>query len=619
MSTKQPKGEPISKTAPNLFAERIEEFKQLFPEVVTEGKIDFDKMRMALGEEVDGKPERYTFTWAGKKDAIRLLQVPSRATLVPDKDESINFDTTQNIFIEGDNLEVLKLLWKPYFSKVKMIYIDPPYNTGEDLIYHDDYADPLSTYLTLSGQKDLEGNLLTSNPETSGRFHSTWLSMIYPRLFLARQLLKEDGLIFVSIDDTEFANLRLVMNEIFGEDNFIASIVWKKRYQGAKEKYLVAIHDYIVLYAKDKQILPPIYVPSDKEYIEQYYTNKDEMYEIRGPYRTQPLEAGKSMGDRKNLAYPIPAPDGTEAWPKRQWIWERPRVMKALERKELEFSRGKDGKWTVSIKQYLKNEKGEVRGSKAFTIIDNIYTQHGTAEITEMFGDGQIFPFPKPSGLIKTLLNVGSSAEDEDIILDFFAGSAPSAQAILELNHEDGGNRRFLLVQLPELTPEDSAAKKAGYDTIAEIGKERIRRVIAKLKKEAEGKMELGNRDTPEDLGFKVFKLAESNYRPWVGVEDKDPEAYAKQMELYLDPLVEGWQEENVIYEVALKEGYSLACLIEKADKITENNIWRVTDEDKGQSFYICLDDDIKQDAVKALELTADCLFICLPMNWQLT
>lgn len=221
MSTKQPKGEPVSKTAPNLFAERIEEYNQLFPEVVTEGKVDFDKMRMALGEEIDGKPERYTFTWAGKKDAIRLLQVPSRATLIPDKDESVDFDNTQNMFIDGDNLEVLKLLWKPYFGRVKMIYIDPPYNTGEDFIYPDNYADPLSVYLMLTGQRDIEGNLLTSNPETSGRFHSAWLSMLYPRLFLARQLLREDGVVFVSVDDTELANLHLMMKEIFGEENFI--------------------------------------------------------------------------------------------------------------------------------------------------------------------------------------------------------------------------------------------------------------------------------------------------------------------------------------------------------------------------------------------------------------
>ncbi|PIP07888.1 MAG: site-specific DNA-methyltransferase, partial [Syntrophobacteraceae bacterium CG23_combo_of_CG06-09_8_20_14_all_50_8] len=235
------------------------ELKNLFPEIVSEGKIDFEKLRLALGDDVDSQAERYNFTWAGKRDAIRMLQTPSRATFIPCKEEFVNFDTSQNIFIEGENLEVLKLLYKPYFGRIKMIYLDPPYNTGNDFVYPDNFADPLDTYLRLTGQKDAEGNLLTSNPETSGRYHSAWLSMMYPRLFLARQLLRDDGVIFVSIDDHEVHNLRMLMNEVFGEENFVDNIIWKKRYGGgAKEKHLVSVHEYILFFAKNKELLDPL-------------------------------------------------------------------------------------------------------------------------------------------------------------------------------------------------------------------------------------------------------------------------------------------------------------------------------------------------------------------------
>lgn len=611
MSKKQSIKKKVNYEAPNLFAERMEEFKTMFPEVLTEGKIDFDKLKAALGEETDGKPERYSFTWAGKKDAIRLLQVPSRATLVPDKDESVNFDTTQNIFIEGDNLEILKLLWKPYFGSVKMIYIDPPYNTGSDLIYQDSYIDPLNTYLMLTGQKDTTGDLLFSNPETSGRYHSAWISMMYPRLFLARQILREDGVILVTSDDNEIHNLRMLLNEVFGEENFIDCIVWKKRYGGgAKEKYLVTLHEYVLFYAKDKTFLDNIFVPLDQEAIDRYYKYKDEKYETRGPYRTHPLEATRSVGARKHLIYAIPSPDGSEIWPRRQWWWEKSRAMEALRKNELEFIIGKDGKYTVHTKQYLRDEHGRTRQTKAFSIIDNIYTEHGTREIEELFGDSRVFSFPKPTGLIKRLIQIAGTSEN-DIVLDFFAGSCTLAQAALELNQHNDSNMRFIVCQLPEPTTEDSFAYQEGYSTIADIGKERIRRVIAKMKKDGEGKMDLDNPETPEDLGFKVFKLAESNYRPWVGVEEKDPEEYARQMELYLDPLLEGWEEKNVIYEVALKEGYSLSSRIEKVKEGNGNAIWKVTDDDKEQSFHICLDEKIDEEAAKALELNTDDLFIC--------
>jgi adenine-specific DNA-methyltransferase len=613
--------EKVAGASPDLVKDQIKHLKALFPEAVCEGKVDFEKLKATLGEELEERRERYSFTWAGKQNAIRLLQAPSRATLLPAPEESVDFDTTGNLFIEGDNLEVLKLLYKPYFGCVKMIYIDPPYNTGNDFIYPDNFADPLDTYLKLTGQQDSEGNLLTSNPETSGRYHSTWLSMMYPRLFLARQLLREDGVIFVSIDDHEGHNLRMLMNEVFGEENFIDNIIWKKRYGGgAKEKHLISVHEYVLLYARNKELLPNIFVPTDAEAIERYYKLKDENFKLRGPYRTHPLEATKSMGERKNLVYPIPAPDGTEIWPKRQWLWARERSLAALASGELEFIKGKDG-WTVHTKQYLKDEAGVQRQSKAFSIIDDVFTQHGTNEIIELFQDAQVFAFPKPSGLIGPLQQIGTDGQEGDIVLDFFAGSATTAQAVLDLNREDGGNRRFILVQLPEPTGRED------FPSIAEIGKERIRRVIAKLKKEKAARLPSGE---TEDLGFRVFKLAASHHKLWAGVAEKEPGGYGKEMDLFQDPLLPGWSAENILWEVALKEGFGLNSTIEplftaknakgaKKGKgkgpmegsSAETKCFRVTDPDKDQHFILSLDETFNPDHLKALNLSKEDLFIC--------
>lgn len=607
MEKRNRKNELVARTSANVMEERLAGLKEVFPEIFIEGKVDLEKLRAMLGEEADSRPERYSFSWAGKREAIRLLQTPSRATLIPCPGESVNFESTSNLFIEGDNLEVMKLLYKSYFGRVKMIYIDPPYNTGTDKIYPDNFTDPLDTYLRLTGQKAINGDPLTTNKEKSGRYHSSWLSMMYPRLFIARQLLKEDGVIFISIDDNELHNLRILMNEIFGEENFIDNIIWKKRYGGgAKEKYLVTLHEYILFYAKNKELLDPIFIPHDPEAVERYYKLKDENYEIRGPYRTHPLEATKSMGYRKNLVYPINGPDGTEILPKRQWLWEKERTFNAMKRNEMEFIRGKEG-WNVHTKQYLRDEGGNERRSKAISMIDKVYTQHGTNEIIELFGDIQVFPFPKPKGLIEPLLNIGASFSNGDIILDFFAGSCTSANAILALNRKDGGNRRFIMVQLPEPTG------RQDFPNISEIGKERIRRVISKMNNEKQRKLDLTDRETPEDLGFKVLKLAESNYKQWIGIEEKEPESYVQQMELFTDQLVEGWQPENLMWEVIVKEGLGLNARIEPVE-VSNNTIYRVTDSDKGQSFLICLDGKLEISAIKALGLGKDDLFICLDL-----
>jgi adenine-specific DNA-methyltransferase len=550
---------------------RLQRLKELFPELFAENQLDWEKLKAAFGDDINFANERYVLNWAGKSDAFRVLQQPTTATLKPAPEESVNFDTTENLFIEGENLEVLKALQKAYYGKVKCIDIDPPYNTGSDsFIYPDRFSEKKEDYMKRIGDKDEEGYLLKEglfrkNSKDSGHFHSNWLSMMYPRLFLAKNLLRDDGVIFVHIDDNEVHNLRMVMNEIFGEENFVDCIIWKKRYGGgAKEKYLVSLHEYALMFAKNIDSLNPIFIPNNQEAIARYYTKKDKHFEKRGGYRTHPLEATKSMGERKNLVFPIPAPDGTEVWPKRQWLWSKDRVSEALKSDELEFLKDKDGNWSVHTKQYLRDESGKEREIKAFSIIDNVFTQHGTNEIIELFGGAQIFPFPKPTGLIKQLLNIGIENENE-IILDFFCGSASVAHSVLELNR-DQKNRQFIIVQLPELVEVDSPAFKAGYKTIADIAKERIRRVIQKIEKEKAEKPDLFAQDKL-DLGFKVFKLSSSNFKIWRGAEIDSEEKLVQQLDAFTNPIRPGSEKQNMLYELMLKAGYELTSSVQYVTK----------------------------------------------------
>lgn len=605
--------EPVQKETPNIAAEQRARLKGLFPEAFTEGKVDFEKLRATLGDLVDDGPERYRFTWAGKRDAVRLLQTPTRATLVPCREESLNFDQTGHIFIEGDNLEVLKLLYKPYFGRVKMIYIDPPYNTGNDFIYPDNYADPLGVYLQLTGQQDAEGNLLTSNPETSGRYHSAWLSMMYPRLFLARQLLREDGVIFVSIDDHEVHNLRMLMNEVFGEENFVASVVWQKRTSPDARATLGAAHDSILVYSRSLQSFKAVLhrLPLGEERIREY-SNSDN--DPRGPWASRDM-TGQTGHATPSQFYEITTPGGMKYRPPegRCWAISKPTVEKLIADGRIWF--GKDGNARPRLKLYLS----ETEGMASWTWWSNRevgHNQEATKELNELMGVRDIFNNPKPTRLIKRILQLTTNPNDGEIVLDFFAGSCTTAHAALELNREDGGNRRFIMVQLPE--PTDNPE----FPTIADIGKERIRRVIAGMQQERQGQLPLETRETPEDLGFKVFKLAPSNYRPWTGVDKHTPEAYEQQMALFIDPLVDGWTVEDVIYEVALKDrGYGLNCRMESLGTVRDpaqldqppprNAVYRITDPDKEQSFILCLADKIPPPLVRLLELDTTDAFVC--------
>jgi len=598
-------------TSPLLTDERLVQLRSLLPEAFADGKINWDTLREALGETLeDDAQEHFGLFWPGKREARRLASLPSKGTLIPQPGQGVDEDATHNIFIEGDNLEVLKLLQKSYAGRVKMIYIDPPYNTGNDFVYPDDYSEPLDAYLKRTGAVDDEGKLLTSNSRASGRFHSNWLNMIYPRLQLAWKLLAPDGVIFVSIDDNEIHNLRQAMNEVFGENNFVDCIVWKKRYGGgAKEKFLVTVHEYVLFFAKDVENLDPLFVPQTQESIEKYYKLKDGNFETRGPYRTHPLEATKSMGDRKNLIFPIPAPDGTLVMPKRQWLWSKERVKDALAKGEIAFLKDKNGGWAVHSKQYLREESGEIRQSKAFSWIDDIFTQHGTNEIIEIFGDAQIFSFPKPSTFVKRLVQLGTSSSNSDIVLDFFSGSCATAQAIIDQNQEDGGNRRFIMVQIPEPTDTDSQAYKKGFKNIADIGIERIRRVIKKIKADKKGKLDLMGE---LDLGFKSYKLAQSHFPEWQPYTERDTNQLELRFTQAESPLVAGWTPENLLAEILLLQGFPLDSRARPLAEFQSNRVLEVTSEFCQHRLYVCLDPKIQPETVQSLKLRPEDILVTL-------
>ncbi len=614
MKAKRPRLKKVQRESLAIVPEQIEKLKELFPEAVSEGKVDFDKLRQTLGDEVEAGPERYSFTWAGKRDCIKLLQVPSRATLVPSPDESIDWDTTNNVFIEGENLEVLKLLYKAYYGRVKMIYIDPPYNTGKDFIYPDNFADPLDTYLRLTGQKDAEGNVLTSNPETSGRYHSAWLSMMYPRLFVARQLLRDDGVIFVSIDDNEVYNLRAAMNEVFGEENFVATVIWQKVYAPKNTaRHFSEDHDYVVVYARDGGFWRPGLLPRTAE-ADARYINPDN--DPRGLWKPSDLTARNYYSKGK---YEVKGPTGKKFTSGMGCYW-RQTYEKFIELdKDKRIWWGSDGTNMPALKRFLTEVQAGIVPQTLWTYDKVGHTQEAKKELLEFvkFEDtDNVLDTVKPTRLLQRMLKLTTSPTEYDVVVDFFGGSAPLGHAVMKQNAEDSGNRRYVCVQLPEPLPSSEKHLK----TIADIGKERIRRVIAKVKKEQRGKLAM---DSPQDLGFRVFKLAESNMKPWKGTDEKDPEKYAKTMEMFLDPLVEGWKPGNVIAEVALKEaGFGLNCRVEEmnrqerqedAKRKSKNGpkVYRVTDEDKEQSFYICLDVKVRLEDVKFLNLTRDILFVC--------
>lgn len=565
----------------DIVAGNISKLKELFPEAFTEGKVDFDALKEVLGDYIDSREERYSFTWNGKSKARMLAQTPSTGTLRPCKEESADWDTTQNLFIEGDNLEVLKLLQKSYHKKVKMIYIDPPYNTGSDFVYRDNFKDNIKNYKEITGQVDGKGRNLSSNPETSGRYHTDWLNMMYPRLKIARNLLRDDGIVFISIDDNEYHNLKLMCDEVFGEERFVGSISWKNKYgAGAKTKGFIEVHEYILCYSKSELINISSKLSEEQK---AFYNKKDEKYNKRGGYFTQPLMT-TSMDDRKNLQYDIEY-DGDIIKPKKQWVWAKERLLKAIEENEVVIKKKDDGSYSVRYKVYLVDEQGNERKGKPLSLLNGPFNQEGTKEVEELLGPN-IFSFPKPSSLIEFFFGfeINDVSDKSGIYLDFFSGSCASAQAVVNLNLQDNGSRRYIMVQLPELTSESSEAYKAGYRTIAEISKERIRRAAAKIKEEKPS--------YDGDLGFKVFKLDSTNVKPW----ELDFDLTEQDLEDQISNIKHGRKEEDVLYEVLLKYGLDLTL------PITEHILagHKVFDIGMG-ALMICLSDDITLDVVEGI------------------
>lgn len=559
--------------------ERLDILKQLMPEIFDEGQIDFEKLKATLGENITFSNERYVLNWAGKSDAFRVMQCPSSATLVPCKEESVDFDTTQNIFIEGENMEVLKVLQKSYFGKVKMIYIDPPYNTGNDsFIYPDKFSETKEEYMKRVGDKDAEGymtreGMFRKNSRENGQHHSNWLNMMMPRLYLAKSLLREDGVIFISIDDNEVHNLRLLMNEIFGEENFVTCI---SRATGTPTgggfDIFVNELDYILVYAKQAEELSIDGLQmSAKDAI--IYNMEDE----RGKYLIRPLRrtGGEDRReDRPTMFYPIKAPDSSEVYPygptgyESRWICSKNKYEELVAGGLIYWKLNAETQnWQVYQKFYLE-DRTKQPGNLWTTEEGN---KKATRDVRELFETIKVFDFPKPIGVIAKLLKLGTTINSNDIILDFFAGSGTTAHAVMQLNKEDGGNRKFICVQLPELCEAKSEAYKEGYSTIAEICKERIRRAGAKIRAEVENERaqhagELSFEETVEtpmpDLGFKVFKLSESNFKQWREIHGSEQEQWKQQTIDFLNPVAENATIDNMVYELLLKNGKSLNSAI---------------------------------------------------------
>ncbi|MCK7677285.1 site-specific DNA-methyltransferase [Corynebacterium sp. CCM 9186] len=532
----------VPDTTPDFITEAANQLADMFPEVVADGKIDIEKLKTILGVDVDGARERFGLAWPGKAQAIRAAQTPTTATLMPDKENSVDWDVTQNIFIEGDNLEVLKILQKHYYGQIKVIYIDPPYNTGKDFVYSDNYTDPIGTYLDITGQRDGEGKLST-NTESAGRFHSNWLNMMYPRLKLARNLLTDDGVILVSIDDSEAAHLRQLLDEIFGEANFIANICHKSRGSVSNDKIISPSHNTIFVYARR---FGAIYSNRKSIGLDPDLSGFDSEDE-RGAYKLVPVD-GPGGARKGNPFYEFLGVKG--------YFRYSLETMQALHEAGEIVKRGN----TLQRKYYL--EKARRSRKTDTTWWDSVgYTSSATSALKSLMG-GAYFDSPKPVGLIDRILRQFSEADAR--ILDFFAGSGTTAHAVMQLNAEDGGNRQCISVQLPEPTGEKSEARKAGYVTISEISRARIRLAGEKIFEDDSAKLD-GRAETL-DVGFRAYKLVDTNFTKWKGDSGLTEEELADLFTELADSADDQARPEMLLTEVLLKLGFSLTEKIETVE-----------------------------------------------------
>lgn len=593
-------------TSHDVMGERVEQLKELFPEAFAEGKIDFDRLRNALGDFVGEGRERYGLSWAGKADAIRALQAPSVGTLLPCPDESVNWDTTENVFIEGDNLEVLKLLQKSYYGKVKMIYIDPPYNTGNEFIYPDNFKEGLDDYLKYSGQVDGEGVRQSTNAETSGRYHSNWLDMMYPRLFLARNLLSDNGILFVSIDDNELHNLRLLLDEIFGADNFVATLIWQKVYSPKNSaRHFSEDHDYVVAYARDGQRWEHRRLPRTPE-MEARYSNPDNDH--RGPWKASDLSARNRYNDG---VYPITTPSGREIdGPPRGRYWS----ISQVKLEELDADGrvwwGADGTNTPAIKRFLSELQGGRVPQTLLTYNEVGHTQEAKQELVryvDFENTENVLNSVKPTRLIERLIQVATDPETEDIVLDFFAGSGVTGHAVAKQNLSDNGNRRFVLVQLPEKLP----TPEPGLATIADMARKRLNSYVDECV--------AGQRDTLDGmkadrgistLGHRTFRLTTSNFAVWE--HDVDATKVTDQIRLFSKNTLEGREDRDLLYEIVLKSGLGLTGAISKVED-ARGTIYSVLDG----LICIFLGQEVTKELVRSVIEQTPQRFICLDRSFN--
>lgn len=589
----------IDRASVSIANSKREALLHLFPEARTErSKIDFELLKRALGEVIDTGRERYGLNWPGKAECFKTVQSPSVATLRPAREESINFDTTRNLIIEGDNLEVLKLLQKSYLGRVKLIYIDPPYNTGNDFIYPDNYAESLQTYLQYTGQTDAQGAKFGTNSEADGRFHSKWLSMMYPRLYLARNLLREDGAIFVSIDDHELADLRLLMDQIWGEECFVATIAWQKAFAKKNKAVISGSHDHILVYAKDSLAWARNLLPRDNEQLSAF---KNPDSDPRGAWQSVSFNVQTEDAERrKPYRYAIDLPSHRQVNPPLGTHWKRlPDGFKELV-KDNRIWFGPDGDSAPRLKVFLTEVQEGIVPDTWWTYDECGHNQEAKKEVLELFNDSEPFGTPKPTRLVRRMLDISTTKDGSDIVLDFFAGSGSTAHAVLDQNASDGGNRRFILVQLPEPTG------RSDYPTIAEITKERVRRAIKKLGNTTDAKLKLEGKNG-EDRGFRVFKLAPSNFKVWETEVSKDAKTLEQQLSLHVEHLQSGRSEEDFLYEILLRDGYPLTESVERKT-IEGKTIYSVA----SGALVVCLDRVLTLNLMRAIANESPERVVCL-------
>ena len=587
----------------NLEQANMDKLRAVFPECFAEGKLDIDKLLALCGEYIGNDFEKYKFEWKGKAECLKLAQKRSTGTLRPCPEESVDWDTTQNLYIEGDNLEVLKLLQTAYYRKVKMIYIDPPYNTGNDFVYADDFADPIARY------KEVTQQTTKSNPETMGRFHTNWLNMMYPRLRLAANLLRDDGVILISIDDNEITNLRKICDEVFGEENFVAQFIWQSR-QNKDNRNITGVsvdHEYIVCYTK--QCGQRVFCGTERK--TDQYRNPDN--DPRGPWTSANMVGLATADTRPNLHYDLinPADGINYGCPAKGWRYDRNTMAKLIEEGRILWPDTPDGR---PRKKAFLNELSDNLPGYSSVFAGGVYTNTATKEITALF-DGHWFDFPKPTEIIKQLIS--QVAGPDDIILDFFSGSATTAHAVMQLNAEDGGTRKFILAQLPEKCDENSEAYRAGFQNLCEVGKERIRRAGRKLLEEVSsgiGRLDgvgygMGIDNLEEyrkatgdmvlDTGFRVFKLDSSNLQTWdsTPVDELRMEDLLNRMNSMINRVKADRSDLDMVCEVMLKLGVPLTYSVNKV-AVNSKTAYTVGDD---CLLLVCLAADITPEDVEAM------------------